>query len=107
MISIRINMRECQRKVEADISIRQPLIVLRFSHRMTSEDVFGRIETKHSYSASSAFKLDGWHGMIITRQHHPMNWTKEVFMDLMDASMLWYGRPSEKTTQLLIIKGFL
>lgn len=50
--------------------------------RFTAEDVsFGRIETEHSFSASNVFKIDAWNSMVIFRNHHPLNWSEEEFMD--------------------------
>ena len=53
-------------------------------------DVFGRIESKHSFSAANTFKVGGWHTLLLTRSHHPLNWNMTVFMDLMHSCQKWY-----------------
>ncbi|XP_064606167.1 LOW QUALITY PROTEIN: uncharacterized protein LOC135471048 [Liolophura sinensis] len=56
----------------------------------TAQDHFTRLESEHSVSASNTFKWDKWHGLILTKQHHPLNWNEEQFMDLMKTAMKWF-----------------
>lgn len=58
----------------------------------TAEDVFGRIDNKYSYSASNTFKLDRWHALFMLKSHHPLNWTLEQFLDLMDTGQQWFSQ---------------
>lgn len=58
----------------------------------TAEDLFGRIESKHSFTAANAFKYDAWHALVITREHHPLNWSEDVFLDAMSVAMQWYDK---------------
>ncbi|KAL4226297.1 hypothetical protein ACF0H5_014280 [Mactra antiquata] len=58
----------------------------------TAQDVFDRIDNKLSYSASNTFKLDRWHGLFMLKTHHPLNWTKEQFLDLMDTGQQWFKK---------------
>ncbi|XP_045164722.2 uncharacterized protein LOC123528789 isoform X2 [Mercenaria mercenaria] len=58
----------------------------------TAEDVFGRIDNKYSYSASNTFKLDRWHALFMLKSHHPHNWTREQFLDLMTTGQQWFDQ---------------
>ena len=59
-------------------------------HRCTAEDLFGRLENKHAFSAANAFQLDKLHSMSVFRNHHPLNWTLEEFKDVFSIAALWY-----------------
>lgn len=58
----------------------------------TAEDIFGHIESKHSVTVSNTFKVNKWHSMAITRKHHPLNWTEEEFLDLVNTAMKWIAK---------------
>ncbi|KAG8225688.1 hypothetical protein J437_LFUL001720 [Ladona fulva] len=57
---------------------------------MTSKDFFDRIEGKYSVTAANAFKLDKWHGLIITREHNPANITEDVLLDMFNTTLMWF-----------------
>ncbi|CAB3365786.1 Hypothetical predicted protein [Cloeon dipterum] len=59
---------------------------------MTAEDVFERIEGKHSVSAANAFKLDKWHGLILTKKHNPVDLNLEEVLDLFNTSLKWFHK---------------
>ncbi|KAK3704247.1 hypothetical protein RRG08_062394 [Elysia crispata] len=48
----------------------------------TAEHVFGRLESKHSFTASNAFKLDTLHALVAPKKHDPLHWSLEEFLDL-------------------------
>jgi hypothetical protein len=58
----------------------------------TPADVFGRIEGKHSLTASNIAKYDGFHGVVIFREHDPLAFTGEVVEDAIDVSRQWIRR---------------
>ncbi|MEX2425678.1 MAG: hypothetical protein WD401_02845, partial [Thermomicrobiaceae bacterium] len=52
----------------------------------TPADVFGRIEGKHTLTASNIAKYDGFHGVVIFREHDPLAFTGEVVEDAIQVS---------------------
>ena len=52
-------------------------------------DEFGHIEGEFSYSAGNTFKLDHWHELFMMRGHHPLEWGRKEFLDIMHTAMLW------------------
>ncbi|XP_023931389.1 uncharacterized protein LOC112041880, partial [Lingula anatina] len=57
--------------------------------RFTALDPFGRVESKHSYSVANAFKYDRWHSLVLLRNHHPLKWTEEEFLDMANTGLSW------------------
>lgn len=55
----------------------------------TPADVFGRIEGRHSITASNVAKYDGWHGVIIFDEHHPLQFTAAQIADYVNVSQEW------------------
>jgi hypothetical protein len=55
----------------------------------TPADTFGRIEGKHSLTASNIAKYDGFHGVVIFREHDPLAFTGEVVEDAIEVSRRW------------------
>jgi hypothetical protein len=62
----------------------------------TPADVFGRIEGKYSLTASNIAKYDGFHGVVIFREHDPLAFTGEVVEDAVDVSRQWIQRCYEQ-----------
>ena len=56
----------------------------------TPEDQFGRIRGRYCLSASNIAKYDGWHGVLIFDQHHPLNFTRERVEDYVQTALRWY-----------------
>ena len=53
------------------------------THRkFTATDVFGRIETRLSYTAANTFKYDKWHSLIVSRNPNTLNLTEEETIDM-------------------------
>ena len=48
-----------------------------------------RLESKFSFTASNAFKMDKWHALFALKKHHPLNWSLEEYMDMMNLSIKW------------------
>ncbi|MCO5177160.1 MAG: hypothetical protein M9890_09355 [Thermomicrobiales bacterium] len=55
----------------------------------TPADVFGRIEGKYSISASNIAKYDGYHGVVIFREHDPLAFTEASVQDAFDVAVRW------------------
>ncbi len=61
----------------------------------TPEDVFGRIQGRHSVTASNIAKFDGWSGVVIFDEHNPLVLTEERVSDYIDTAMEWARRAHE------------
>ncbi|XP_046406143.1 uncharacterized protein LOC124171040 [Ischnura elegans] len=59
---------------------------------MTAKDLFDRIEGKHSVTAANAFKIDKWHGLMLTKKHNPSDITEEELVDLFNTTLKWFKR---------------
>jgi hypothetical protein len=53
---------------------------------------FFRIVGKHSVTAANAFKLDKWHGLILTKKHNPIDLELEDVLDLFNTSIKWFHK---------------
>lgn len=62
------------------------------SMERTAVDVFGRIESKHCYTASNIAKYEQWHGLIVSKAHSPLIFDKEMLQDYMETAHEWYRR---------------
>jgi hypothetical protein len=56
---------------------------------LTPEDVFGRIRGRHSLTASNIAKYDGFHGVIIFDEHHPLHFSREGIADALETGRRW------------------
>lgn len=65
----------------------------------TPADTFGRIEGKYSLTASNIAKYDGFHGVVIFREHDPLAFTGEVVADAIDVSRQWISKCHEEDPQ--------
>ncbi|CAL4121686.1 unnamed protein product, partial [Meganyctiphanes norvegica] len=58
--------------------------------KQTAADKFGRYETSDSARVSNTFKVEKWHGMLVTRNHHhPIKIPKDLFVRFLEDSMIW------------------
>jgi galactose-1-phosphate uridylyltransferase len=55
----------------------------------TPADTFGRIRGKHCITASNVAKIDGWHGVIVFDEHHPLRFTASRVSDYVDTAQEW------------------
>ncbi|BFZ08752.1 hypothetical protein BsWGS_11791 [Bradybaena similaris] len=55
----------------------------------TAEDTFGRVESTHAFSASNIFKIESLHAVLALKQHDPLHWSLEVFLDLFRLTETW------------------
>jgi hypothetical protein len=61
----------------------------------TPADTFGRIEGAHSLTASNIAKYDGFHGVVIFKEHDPLAFTGEVVEDAIRVSREWIWKCHE------------
>lgn len=58
----------------------------------TPRDVFGRIEGQYCITAANIAKYDGWHGLVIPREHHPLRFNQDMLQDYLDVAGKWFIR---------------
>jgi len=59
--------------------------------RGTTADVFGRIHGEHCVSASNVAKYDGWHGLVIFNEFHPLRFTRAQLGDYFAVALRWFA----------------
>ena len=55
----------------------------------TPADAFGRVQGQFSITASNVAKYDGWHGVVVFDEHHPLRFNAEQVSDYVDAAQAW------------------
>jgi hypothetical protein len=55
----------------------------------TPEDVFGRVRGKYCVTASNIAKFDGFHGLVVFNERHPLRFTREMIHDYIDTGGRW------------------
>ncbi|MFN8559270.1 MAG: hypothetical protein U0531_18675 [Dehalococcoidia bacterium] len=55
----------------------------------TPEDVFGRIHGRYCVTASNIAKFDGYHGLVVFNERHPLRWRREHVHDYVDTAWEW------------------
>jgi hypothetical protein len=63
--------------------------------RETTADLFGRIEGRFCVSASNVAKYDGWHGVIVFAEPHPLRFGHEQLEDYLDVALRWLAAAHE------------
>lgn len=58
----------------------------------TPADTFGRVRGKQSITASNIAKYDGYHGVVIFDEAHPLHFTAESVADAIDTAVEWGHR---------------
>jgi hypothetical protein len=61
----------------------------------TPTDSFGRVRGEWAVTASNIAKYDGWHGVIVFDEHHPLRFTAEQVSDYIDTAQSWACRAHE------------
>jgi hypothetical protein len=56
---------------------------------VTPADAFGRITGKHCVTASNVAKIDGWHGVVIFNEPHPLHFTPDQVADYLTTAYRW------------------
>ncbi len=55
----------------------------------TPEDLFGRVRGKYCVTASNIAKFDGFHGLVVFNERHPLRFTREMVHDYVDTGGRW------------------
>ena len=55
----------------------------------TPEDLFGRVRGEHCVTASNIAKFDGYHGLVVFNERHPLRFTREQIHDYIDTGGRW------------------
>ncbi|XP_067935903.1 uncharacterized protein [Watersipora subatra] len=55
----------------------------------TAHDLSGRLENRHAVTAANTFRYDRMHQLILSRGHHPLQWSKEQFMAMFELAHQW------------------
>jgi len=55
----------------------------------TPEDIFGRIRGAHCITASNMAKADGFHGLVIFKEHNPLQFSEESVRDYFQVALKW------------------
>ncbi|HZP57966.1 MAG TPA: hypothetical protein VFC53_10525, partial [Dehalococcoidia bacterium] len=55
----------------------------------TPEDLFGRVQGKYCVTASNIAKFDGFHGLVVFNERHPLKFTREMLHDYIDTGGRW------------------
>ena len=58
-------------------------------YALTPEDTFGRVEGEWCVTASNIAKFDGYHGVIIFKEKHPLRFTREQIHDYLNTGERW------------------
>jgi hypothetical protein len=62
----------------------------------TPEDTFGRVEGRHSITASNIAKFDGFSGVVVFNEHNPLAFTEEAIADYIDTGVAWLRKAHEQ-----------
>jgi galactose-1-phosphate uridylyltransferase len=65
----------------------------------TPADAFGRIQGRHSITASNVAKYDGWHAVIVFDEHHPLHFTADRVADYIETAQQWAQRAQQADPQ--------
>jgi hypothetical protein len=55
----------------------------------TPEDVFGRVTGRFCVTASNIAKFDGFHGLVVFNERHPLRWKRAQIHDYIDTARRW------------------
>jgi hypothetical protein len=63
--------------------------IFRQPERDTTADLFGRIRGQFCVTASNVAKCDGWHGLVIFDEPHPLRFDQPQLRDYLDTAWRW------------------
>jgi len=61
----------------------------------TPADLFGRVQGRHSITASNIAKYDGDHGLVIFQEHNPLKISQETIYDYFETGLEWAKKARE------------
>jgi hypothetical protein len=63
--------------------------IFRDPERDTTADLFGRLRGQFCVTASNAAKCEGWHGLVIFDEPHPLRFDQARLRDYLDTALRW------------------
>ena len=63
--------------------------IFRAPERDTTADLFGRVRGQFCVTASNIAKCDGWHGLVIFDEPHPLRFDQAQLRDYLDTAWRW------------------
>lgn len=66
-----------------------------FPEERTPADVFGRITGRYCITAANVAKYDGYHGLVIPREHHPLKFNISMVEDYFQVAARWFTAATE------------
>jgi hypothetical protein len=67
----------------------------------TTADVFGRVRGQFCVSASNVAKYDGWHGLVIFDEPHPLRFDAPQLRDYLDTALRWIAAAHAQDAQAI------
>jgi hypothetical protein len=58
----------------------------------TPSDAVGRLTGKYGITGSNVAKYDGYHGLVIFKEHHPHKFTEAQLVDYLNLAEKWYKK---------------
>ncbi len=55
----------------------------------TPADVFGRVEGKYCITGANVAKFDGFHSVVVFKEHNPLRFDREMLRDYFDVGLRW------------------
>lgn len=55
----------------------------------TTADIFGRIRGRFCVTASNIAKYDGWHGLVVFDEPHPLRFNRDQVADYLEVALRW------------------
>lgn len=65
----------------------------------TTADLFGRIKGQYCISAANIARYDGWHGLVICDEFHPLRFTRTQLRDYFDVALRWLATAHQHDPQ--------
>lgn len=62
---------------------------LRDPYTTTPADIFGRVRGRYCVTASNVAKFDGFHGLVVFDEPHPLRWDREMLRDYLETGERW------------------
>lgn len=65
------------------------------AEKYTAEDAFGRVKGKYCITAANIAKYDAYNGVIIFKNHNPLEFSKEMLFNYIETAFKWFGKVHE------------
>jgi hypothetical protein len=75
--------------------------IFRHPERDTTADVFGRIRGRYCITASNIAKYDGWHGVVIFDEPHPLHFGAPQLRDYLGTALRWIATAHAQDPQAI------